>query len=75
MLRIHFPRHCFNLSNPALEEALYDHGSCANLSASIWDGNRFRMKGRAIAATKQNMNTLLAENDSRLAKMDNVVLK
>ncbi len=44
MLRIYFLQQWFNLSDPAVEEALYDWRRCAASSASTWVASPLRMR-------------------------------
>ena len=50
MLRIYFVQQWFNLSDPAVEEALYDSLACAILSALIWAASRCRTRPRCAAS-------------------------
>ena len=47
MLRLHFLQHWFNLSDPAVEEALYESISMRRFVASIWGARRCRMRRRS----------------------------
>ena len=47
MLRIHFLQHWFNLSDPAVEEALYDSRAMRSfVGIDTWVASRHRMKRR-----------------------------
>ena len=50
MLRIYFLQHWFNLSDPAVEEALYDSQSMRASSASTWGASRCRTRRRCAAS-------------------------
>lgn len=50
MLCIHFPQHWFNLSGPAVEEALYDSRALCPLLASTWVVSRCRTKRRCASS-------------------------
>src|SRR5689334_23832425 len=50
MLRLYFLQQWFNLSDPAVEEALYDSLAMRGLSASTWDGSRCRTRPRCAAS-------------------------
>jgi hypothetical protein len=49
MLRIYFLQHWFNLSDPAVEEALYDSQAMRRLLASTSAASRCRMRRRYAA--------------------------
>jgi IS5 family transposase len=49
MLRVYFLQQWFNLSNPGLEEALYDSAVMRQFVASIWGGNRCRTRLRCAS--------------------------
>lgn len=46
MLRIYFLQLWFNLSDPAVEEALYDSAAMRDMPGSIWARRRPRMRRR-----------------------------
>jgi IS5 family transposase len=50
MLRIYFLQQWFNLSDPGVEEVLYDSAGCGSLWASIWGGNRCRTRPRCASS-------------------------
>ena len=50
MLRIHFLQHWFNLSDPAVEEALYDSRAMRSFVGMIWVVSRRRMKRRCASS-------------------------
>lgn len=49
MLRIHFLQHWFSLSDPAVEEALYDSLAMRGF-VGIWAASRFRMRLRCASS-------------------------
>ena len=50
MLRIYFLQQWFNLSDPAVEEALYDSAVMRSSWASIWGGSRCRTRPRCASS-------------------------
>src|SRR5438309_4395952 len=50
MLRIYFLQQWFNLSDPAVEEALYDSGGCGSSWALIWAVSRYRTRPRCASS-------------------------
>jgi len=50
MLRMYFLQQWFNLSDPAVEEALYESCRCVALWTSIWVASRCRMRRRCASS-------------------------
>ena len=49
MLRIHFVQHWFNLSDPGVEEALYDSRALRRFVGLTWDGSLRRTRQRCAS--------------------------
>src|SRR5919198_6437064 len=50
LLRIYFVQQWFNLSDPAVEEALYDSLVMRQFVGLIWGASRYRMKPRCASS-------------------------
>ena len=50
MLRIHFLQQWYALSDPAVEDALYDSGRCGGSRALIWDASRHPTRRRCASS-------------------------
>jgi hypothetical protein len=60
MLRIYFLQHWFNLSDPAVEEALTIRRRCGGLLASTLAASRCRMRRRCAASATCSRSTIWA---------------
>ena len=65
MLRIYFLQQWFNLSDPAVEEALYNSPAMRASSASTWGASRCRTRRRCAASAICWRSTIWAAGCSR----------
>ena len=60
MLRLYFLQHWFNLSDPAIEEALYDLLAMRSIVGSTSAASRYRTRRRCAASATRSKSTISA---------------